>query len=213
MITVHHLNASRSMRVLWLLEELGLEYAMVNYQRGPTMRAPAELKAIHPLGKSPVVAIGSEVIAESAVILETLLDRYGNGRLRPPVGTPEYERYRYWLHYAEGSLMPNLLLDLVFTKLPTGMPWLLRPLMKTVMGKARAVVVAPQLETHFGYVESELEKSEWFAGNVLTAADIQMSYAIWARMSRGTVGPKTAAWFARCKERPAYQRALAKAKE
>ena len=213
MITVHHLTASRSMRVLWLLEELGLEYAIVKYQRGPNMRAPNELKAIHPLGKSPVVVDGNDVLAESGVILDTLVDRYGSGRMRPAVGTPEYECYRYWLHYSEGSLMPNLLLKLVFTKLPGGMPWPLRPLMKTVMAKASAVVVDPQLKLHFDFVESELAKSDWFAGSALSAADIQMSYAIWAAMSRGAVGPKTTAWFERCKARPAYQRALAKVKE
>jgi glutathione S-transferase len=134
MIIVHHLNNSRSQRVLWLLEELGCDYQVVKYQRDPaTLLAPPELKRIHPLGKSPVVTDGTHTLAESGAIIEYLIDRYGNGRLRPPAGSPERLRYDYWLHYAEGSAMPPLLLKLVFQRLPRPpVPALIRPIVRAV---------------------------------------------------------------------------------
>ena len=129
MITLHHLNNSRSQRVLWLLEELGVPYEIVRYQRRPDMLAPVELRAVHPLGKSPVITDGGRTIAESGAIIEYLVDTYGEGKgLRPARGTPEHDRYTYWLHYAEGSAMPILLLKLVFLVMPKRTPALLRPL-------------------------------------------------------------------------------------
>ena len=136
MLTVHHLNNSRSQRVLWLLEEFGVEYEIKHYQRQPSMLAPPELKAIHPLGKSPVVTDGSNTVAESGAIVEYLVDTYGNGRLIPPPKTPERLRYTYWMHYAEGSAMPPLLLKLLFTLMPKRAPALVRPLVKQISNQA-----------------------------------------------------------------------------
>lgn len=202
------------MRVLWLLEELGVEYAVERYQRDPkTMRAPPALRAIHPLGKSPVVTDGNDVLVESAVIIDSLIDRYGGGRLRPIPGSMAYERYRYWLHYAEGSLMPNLLLKLVFMKLPGGVPALIRPLIRTVAQKAAAVVVDPQIDLHTSFIESELATNLYFAGDELSGADIQMSYPLEVVRSRGTLGPSSVAFLQRIHERPAYKRARARVGE
>ncbi|MEY9461823.1 glutathione S-transferase [Bradyrhizobium ottawaense] len=137
MLTVHHLNNSRSQRVLWLLEELGVPYEIVRYQRQPDMRAPKELRAIHPLGKSPVITDNGNTIAESGAIIEYLIATYGNGRLIPPPNTPERLRFTYWLHYAEGSAMQPLLLKLLFTLMPKRAPALLRPLVRKVSNQAR----------------------------------------------------------------------------
>jgi glutathione S-transferase len=216
MITVHHLNNSRSQRVLWLLEELGCEYRIEKYQRDPaTLLAPPELKRVHPLGKSPVVTDGAHTLAESGAILEYLLDTYGNGRLRPPPGTPERLRYSYWLHYAEGSAMPPLLMKLVFLRLPLAAPALLRPLVRAVARRAQQSFIDPQLKTHAGFWEAELGKSTWFAGDDFTAADVQMSFPLEAAAARGGVGlgPKIGAFLERIHARPAYQRALAQGGE
>src|SRR5690349_15357501 len=168
MVIVHHLNNSRSQRVLWLLEELGVPYEIKPYQRdAQTMLAPPELRAIHPLGKSPVVTDGDKVIAETGAIVEYLLETYGQGRLIPAAGTPERLRYTYWLHYAEGSAMTPLLLKLVFTALPDRAPGLLKGLVKAIAAKAQAGFVDPQLKTHVDYWEAELAKSEWFAGDAM----------------------------------------------
>ena len=214
MITVHHLNNSRSQRVLWLLEELGQPYEIVRYERDPaTMLAPASLKAVHPLGKSPVVVTDDGVVlAESGAILETLTERYGQGRLAPPAGTPEAARYRYWLHYAEGSAMPPLLLKLVFDRIEKSpVPFFVKPIVKGIAGKAKAAFIAPQLKTHLDFMEGELGKSLWFAGEEFSAADIQMSFAVEAARARGGLDqsrPKLMAYLERIHARPAYQRAL-----
>jgi glutathione S-transferase len=213
MIQVHHLNNSRSHRILWLLEELGLPYEIVRYQRDPkTMQAPPELRKIHPLGKSPVITDQGNVLAESAAIIEYLVETYGAGRFAPPPGTPEHRRYIYWLHYAEGSAMPPLLLKLVFARLPTAAPGLLRPVVSMVSGRAQSSFIDPQLALHMGYWESELGKDAWFAGSDFSAADIQMSYPVEVATSRGGLDaryPRTTAWLARIRERSAYQRAEA----
>ncbi len=159
MLTVHHLNNSRSQRVLWLLEELGVPYEIVRYQRQPDMRAPAELRAIHPLGKSPVITDNGNTIAESGAIAEYIIDTYGEGRLIPPPKTPERLRYTYWLHYAEGSAMSPLLLKLLFTLMPKRAPALLRPLVRKVSNQALTTLVNPQLKQHMAYWEGELGKS------------------------------------------------------
>ena len=158
MLTVHHLNNSRSQRVLWLLEELDVPYEIVRYQRQPDMRAPKELRAIHPLGKSPVITDNGNTIAESGAICEYIIGTYGNGRLIPPPNTPERLRYTYWLHYAEGSAMSPLLLKLLFTLMPKRAPALLRPLVRKVSNTALTTLVNPQLKQHMDYWEGELGK-------------------------------------------------------
>jgi len=213
MLTVHHLNNSRSQRVLWLLEELGVPYEIVRYQRLPSMQAPPELRAIHPLGKSPVITDNGKTIAESGAIIEYIVNTYGNGRLIPPPDTPERLRYTYWLHYAEGSAMPLLLQKLLFTLAPKRVPALIRPIIKPVFGQLLAKLVDPQLKQHMKFWEGELNKSEWFAGNDFTAADIQMSFPLEAASSRAGLdqrSPKAWAWLQRIHARPAYNRALEK---
>ncbi|MEH2481318.1 glutathione S-transferase [Nitrobacteraceae bacterium AZCC 2146] len=213
MLTVHHLNNSRSQRVLWLLEELGVPYEIVRYNRQPNMLAPPALRAIHPLGKSPVITDNGNTIAESGAIIEYIVDTYGAGRLIPPPGTPERLRFTYWLHYAEGSAMPPLLLKLIFLMLPKRAPWLMKPLVNAISAKALGTMVNPQLKQHMAFWEGELSKSEWFAGNEFTAADIQMSFPLEAASARAGLEqghPKAMAFLARIHARPAYQRALEK---
>ena len=214
MITVHHLNNSRSQRVLWLLEELDIEYEIKRYQRDPkTMLAPPELRAVHPLGKSPVITDGDATLAESGAILEYLVDRYGNGRLIPPVHTPERLRYTYWMHFAEGSAMPPLLLKLIFDRLPRGVPGVIRPVARLIAGGALRAFVTPNLERTLNFMESELGKSEWFAGGEFTAADIQMSFPVEAAARRAGLDasrPKLWAYLERIHARPAYRRAVEK---
>ena len=214
MFTVHHLNNSRSQRVLWLLEELGLPYEIVHYQRDPkTMLAPPELRRVHPLGKSPVVTTDDGLtLAESGAIVETLIERHGQGRFAPPAGSADALRYRYWLHYAEGSAMPPLLLKLIFDKIESAkMPFFIRPIAKGIAGKAKAGFVTPNIRAHLDFMEGELGKSEWFAGTGFTGADIQMSFPVEAARARGGLDdsrPRLMAWLARIHARPAYQRAL-----
>ena len=213
MITVHHLNNSRSQRVLWLLEELGLDYEIKRYERdAQTMLAPASLRAVHPHGKSPVISEGDLTIAESGAIIEYLVDRHGGGRFRPEPGTPERLRYTYWLHYAEGSAMQPLLLKLIFSHMPKApMPFFMRPVVRAIAQKVQKSFVDPQLKLHLDYIESELAKTPWFAGNDFTAADIQMSFPIEAAEARGgpdSGRPKMREFLERVRSRPAYQRAL-----
>lgn len=213
MITLHHLNNSRSHRVLWLLEELGLPYEIVTYQRDPkTMLAPPELKAVHPLGKSPVITDDELVLAESAAILEYLQERYGNGELAPSSGTADHLRLRYWMHYAEGSAMPPLLLKLVFDRVANGpMPFFIRPVARAIAKGANRAFIGPQLELHLNYMEEELKRSEWFAGEAFSIADIQMSFPIEAAQARAGLNdsrPRLAAFLQRIQARPAYQKAI-----
>lgn len=213
MITVHYLENSRAHRILWLLEELELAYEIKTYQRGPDLRAPKSLKAIHPLGKSPVIEDGGKIYAESGAIIEYLLDTYGKGAFRPAQGTDAYRRYVYWLHYSEGSAMPPLLLKLLFSRIPGQVPFFLRPvaslISKGVMGK----LVDPQLADHTAYWESELAREGMFAGSELTGADIAMSFPVEAAMSRVDNvehRPATRRFLETIRARPAYKRALAK---
>jgi glutathione S-transferase len=212
MIKVHHLNDSRSQRVLWLLEELGLPYEVVRYQRNPASRlAPPELLAVHPLGKSPVVEDGDIKVAETGAVVEYLLDAYGQGRLRPPPRTEDSRRFTYWLHYAEGSAMPPLLLKLVFGMLPRRAPALLKPLVNNIAAKAQTTFVDPQLRAHVDFWEGELGRSEWFAGDAFSAADIMMSFPVEAGADRAfdpATKPRLKAFLQRIHARPAYQRAL-----
>ncbi|WP_439471991.1 glutathione S-transferase [Brevundimonas sp.] len=212
MIIVHHLNDSRSQRVLWLLEELGVEYEVKRYERNAKTRlAPPELRAIHPLGKSPVIQHGDIVVAETGAIVEYLLETFADPGLKPPAGTPEARRWTYWLHYAEGSAMTPLLLKLIFGVVPQRSPLLIRPIAKGISKKVGAALIDPQIANHLAYWEAELGKSEWFAGERFTAADIMMSFPLEAAGSRAPYGsnmPKTKAFLERIHARPAYQRAL-----
>ena len=213
MIVVHHLNNSRSQRVLWLLEELGLAYDIKRYERDKkTMLAPLELKHIHPLGKSPVLTDGDLTLAESGAIVEYLVERYGDGCFAPSRQLPAYLRYRYWLHYAEGSLMSPLLLKLVFDKIERApMPFFVKPLAKAISGKAKSSFIMPQINAHLDYLEAELGKGAWFVGNEFTAADVQLSFPIEAAAARGGLNasrPRLMDFLQRIHARPAYKRAL-----
>lgn len=213
MIVVHHLEDSRSQRVLWLLEELGVDYEIKRYERDPqTMLAPDSLYQVHPLGKSPVIEDGGRVVAESGAIVEYLIQAYGDGRLAPPSGSDERLRYTYWLHYSEGSLMPLLLLGLIFDRLSKPpMPLLLRPVGGLIGAGVTKNFVGPRLEQHLGFIEEELGKNTWFAGEEVTGADVQMSFPLEAAVARGGLGdgyPRIRAFVARVHERPAYRRAL-----
>jgi glutathione S-transferase len=215
MIVVHHLENSRSQRVLWLLEELGVPYEVKRYARDPaTMLAPSSLKAVHPLGKSPVITDDGETVAESGAIVEYLVERHGNGRLAPPPGTPERTRYTYWLHYAEGSAMPPLLLKLVFNRVESApMPFFVRPIAKQIAGRVKTTFIEPQIKLHLDWMDSELGKSAWFAGDQFTAADVQMSFPLEAAAARGGLDgdwPRLTAFLRKVQERPAYARALEK---
>src|SRR2546428_8548661 len=213
MIVVHHLNNSRSQRLLWLLEELALQYEIKRYQRDPkTMLAPPALLEVHPLGKSPVISDGGLTLAESGAIAEYLVERYGNGGLAPPRGTPERVRYTYWMHFAEGSAMPPLLIKLLCDRVEKGpMPFFARPIARRIAGGVKHSYVEPNLKRQLDYMEAEIGRSAWFAGSEITAADIQMSFPLEAAQARGGLDagrPRLIAWLERIHARPAYRRAL-----
>ena len=215
MIIVHHLNNSRSQRVLWLLEELGLPYEVKRYERDArTMLAPDALRAVHPLGKSPVISDGEVVMAESGAIIEYLAEKYGQGHLLPPPGTAERRRHTYWLHYAEGSLMPPLLMSLVFAKVRSApMPFFAKPIAQGIADQVMGSFVSPQINLHLDFLEGELGKTTWFGGEEFGAADIQMSFPIEAAAARGGLDasrPRLMAFLERIHGRPAYRRALEK---
>jgi glutathione S-transferase len=213
-LCVHHLNNSRSQRVLWLLEDLGVPYEVKRYARNPeTLLAPPELRAVHPLGKSPVVTDGDLTLAESGAVLEYLVQRHGGGRFIPREGTADRLRYTYWLHYAEGSAMPPLLLKLVFDRIESAkMPFFVKPVARMIATRAKTSFILPQLATHLTFMEGELGKSAWFAGEELTAADVQMSYPLEAARARAGLTkeahPRLHAFLERIHARPAYQRAI-----
>lgn len=213
MIIVHHLNNSRSQRVLWLLEELGVPYEIRKYERDPqTMLAPPELQKVHPLGKSPVITDGDITVAESGAIIEYLVERYGNGRLAPAIGTLERLRWRYWMHFAEGSAMPPLLLKLIFDKVASApMPFFVKPIARGISAKVQSMMVTPNLKRQLDFMEGELSKSEWFVGDEFSAADVQMSFPIEAAAQRAGLDasrPKLMAYLGRIHARPAYKKAL-----
>ena len=221
MITVHHLETSRSQRVLWLLEELGLPYEIKLYRRDPRTRlAPPELKNIHPLGKSPVISDGDLVLAESGAILEYLVERYGDqatgdaAHLLAAPGTPEQRQLRFWMHYAEGSLMNWLVMKLVFMSIPRQpMPFFVRPIARKLCQQVMAKLIDPNVRTSMDFMEAHLARNRWFAGDHLSLADFQMSFAVAAALARSetaTPYPRLAAFLAAIEARPAYQRALAK---
>ena len=216
MITVHHLNNSRSQRILWLLEELGLDYEVKRYQRNPqTMLAPPELRAVHPLGKSPVIteksASGDLTLAESGAIVEYLADRHGAGRLAPAPDSPERVRYLYWLHFAEGTAQPPSLLKLLFDRIKSRSPLLVRPIARAIADRALAAYVLPNIARNLDFMESELGKNEWFAGAQFSAADIQMSFPVEAYRARGGLDekrPRLMHFLEKIHSRPAYRRAI-----
>ena len=213
MIVVHHLNNSRSQRILWLLEELGLDYEVVKHVRDPvTSLAPPELLEVHPLGKAPVIRDGDLVLAESGAIIQYVLERYGNGRLEPAIGTPGRVRYLYWLHYTEGTAMPLLLLHVIFDQIEKAkVVFFVRPVTRAIAGRLKQMLVEPQLKRNFDLMEAELGKSDWFAGPEFTAADVQISFALEAAASRSGLDrrwPRLMGWLDRVHARPAYVRAV-----
>jgi glutathione S-transferase len=200
MIEVHHLNESRSRRITWLLEELGVEYSVISYQRDPVTRlAPAELKAIHPLGKSPVIRDRGRVIIESGAIVDYLIRHYGNGQFAPPVASPDYDRYVQFLHYAEGSAMLPLLLKLYVGRLgDAGAP--LQPRIQS------------EIQNHLGWLDAELGSRDWIVGDALTGADVQLSFVaqLGIRFCGREAFPNLTRYAERIEARPAYQRAIAR---
>lgn len=224
MLTLHHLDNSRSQRILWILEELGLKYEVKFHKRDPkTMLAPDSLRAVHPLGKAPVLVDSdgpdgkSITLVESGAVLEYLVDRYGQGRLKPKAGSTDHLRYNFWMHFAEGSAMTPLLLRLIFDKiqnppLPLPARLMIKPIAMGIAGQINKMLIAPNLKSHQAYMEAELSKSPWFAGKEFTAADIQMSFVVEASAARGGVTsathPRLIDWLKRIHARPAYVKAL-----
>ncbi len=213
MIVVHHLENSRSQRVLWLLEELGLAYEVKRYERDKsTNLAPKELLKVHPLGKSPVVDDGGAIVAETGAIVEHIIDEHGDGRLAPARGTPDWRRYRYWMHAAEGSYMPPLVLTLMLGRMETApMPFFAKPIAKKLTGAVRSGYLDHTTKALFAHLEAELAKSAFLAGETLTGADIMMSFPAEAGLQRSPAAqgaPRLKAYVDRLHARPAFKRAL-----
>lgn len=214
MITVHHLQNSRSLRVIWLMEELGVDYQVAVYDRDPvTNLAPESYRALHPLGKAPVVTVGDDTLAETGAIIEYFMDRHPDAGLRPEIGDPAREKYQYWLHAAEGSLMPLLVMALFFGRMETVPPFFIRPIVKTVTGKIREMYLTPSTANMMDFIEAELGKSSWFAGDKISGADIMMSFPLEAAMARVELGrsyTNIKAWLEKIHARPAYAKAVEK---
>lgn len=213
MITLHHLENSRSQRILWLLEELGVDYEIKLYKRDPvTSLAPQSLIDVHPLGKSPVITDGENTVAESGAIIEYLVDHHGDGSLKAQDAATQRD-YTYFMHYAEGTLMPYLIVSLLLSRIDTAkVPFFVKPIAKGITGKVRESYLLPNLKRNLDFLEAGLEGREWFTGNTLTAADIQMSFAIEGLGATGRLDafPRLKALLQRCHDRPAYQRGLKK---
>ena len=216
MLTVHHLNNSRSQRILWLLEELGVDYEIKFYERdAKTQLAPESLKTVHPLGKSPVVTDGDQVLAESGAIIDYLGYKYGQGQWVPRRNSKRHQSYMYWLHYAEGSMMSPLLLKIVFDKVKTSpMPFFVKPIAKAIANKVMDSFVTPNIINHFQYVEGHLAKQAYFTGDAISGADIQMSFPLEASVAKGSITesshPHIYRFVRTFQARPAYQKALEK---
>ena len=215
MLTIHHLENSRSQRILWLLEEMGLGYKIKFYKRDKTTSlAPPELLAIHPLGKSPVITDAGVTIAESGAITVYLLGKYDDGRLLPADGTPERLAYTYWLHYAEGTFMPLMILSLIMNRIDTApMPFFVKPIAKGIVTKVRNGYLDPNVQRNLDFMEASLSKSTWFCGEKLTAADIQMSFAVEAAEVRADLAshyPNIERFLKQMRALPAYQTAIEK---
>lgn len=215
MIHVHHLEKSRSHRILWLLETLELEYEIIVYQRdGTTQQAPAALKKIHPLGKSPVITDGELTIAESGAIIEYLLQRYGHGRCQPDSdNTNDWIDYRYWLHCAEGSLMPLLVMQLVFDQLPKRSPWFVKPIAKGITQTVNSTFLHPQINQHLRFIDDYLASHEHFSGPWPSGADVQMSFPLQAVAATHSLMayPSIGRFVERVESDPAWQRVVERA--
>jgi glutathione S-transferase len=215
MITLHYLENSRAQRILWLLEELGVAYEIKHYKRDKvTNLAPKELKDVHPLGKSPVITDGDRVIAESAAITDYLIDLYGNGKLKPAIGTDDYLKYQEKMHYAEGTIMSFLILSMLFTKIKdTPVPFFIKPIVKAVVKKPMESYVTPNINSNLEYLENELSVTGWFAGNELTGADFMMSFPLEAIASKSDLSsshPNIVSFVKKIHDMPNYQKALDK---
>ncbi|TQV72835.1 glutathione S-transferase [Aliikangiella marina] len=218
MVTVHHLNNSRSQRILWLLEELNVPYEVIRYERDArTNLAPESLKKLHPLGKSPMISDDGKVIAESGCIVEYLVEKYGQKKLMLVAEHDAYWSYKYWLHYAEGSLMPLLVMKLIFDKIKTAkQPFFVKPISKIISDKVMESYVGPNLENNLEFIEKHLAENLWFAGDQMTAADVQMVFPLEAAMSRienQTKYPSIREYVKKIHDRSAYQLALEKGGE
>ena len=214
MIKVHHLELSRSFRVIWLLEELGVDYQVVTYRRDPaTYGAPAELKRVHPLGKSPVITDGDITVAESGAIIEYLLDKYDNdGKFRPAGGQALLD-YRYWMHFAEGSMMPLLVMRLVLSKVKDRpMPFFVKPIARKLMDGIDSAFIVPRLQPQLAVINDYLKDHSWFAGDEISGADFQMELALRFAANRADVSPfaHIQAYLAQTAARPAHIRASEK---
>ncbi len=210
MITLHHLNHSRSQRILWMLEQLGAEYEVKHYKREKTQLAPEALKQIHALGKSPVISCGDDIVAESGAIIEYLCDKFESD-FKPKKGSAEYQQYKYWLHYAEGTLMTQLLMKGMFDRVKTApMPFFVKAIARTIANKAIDAYSGPNVKTNINYLENHLAENQWFCGDKITGADIQMSFPMEVIVARegGKDFPNISAWVKKIPERPAYKKAL-----
>lgn len=205
MLTIHHLNESRSQRVIWLAEELGLPYRIQHHRRGPDYLAPESLRRLHPLGKAPLIEREGQVLAETGFIVEAL----ARGTDLLPAG-PDGEAVRYWLHHAEGSAMPPLVMRLVLSRMPEGAPRLVRPLARALVAGVHKAYLGSELDRYAAFWERTLVRSGWFAGHQLTAADVMMSFPVEMAALRSDLSarPATRDWLARIHARPAYARAL-----
>ena len=215
MLIVHHLNNSRSQRVLWLLEELEVPYEIKRYERdAKTNLAPKELMRVHPLGKSPVVEEDGHVFAETGAIMEYVVETYGEGKIRPARGTDEFYRYKYWMHAAEGSYMPPLVMALFLNRMETApMPFFAKPIARRLVKGVRDAYLDHTTKALFDYLDAELQRSEWLAGNQFTAADVIMSFPIEASLTRIDAAKNKASlkrFVEKIHARPAYKRALEK---
>lgn len=214
MITLHHLENSRSIRILWLAEEIGLDYDLVKHERKKESgTASDDFKKLHKLGKAPLVIDNDQVLIESGAIMDYLINKCSNGELRPPKDTLAYYRYTYWMYAAEGSVMSLLTLVLFLNLMDTRPPFVIRPFIKAVTSKVRSSYVTPNLEKTLAYIEEELGKSKWFAGDEFSAADIMMGYDMYALRSRGGLDdnyPNCQRWIKQMEERPAFKRAMEK---
>ena len=213
MRVLHHLEQSRSFRILWAMEELGLDYEVQYYQRQPNLSAPPALKQIHPLGKAPILTDQEQVLAESAAILEYLQESYDEQQQFRPKDPADKAQYRYWMHYAEGSLMPLLVMQLVMTTVPKHTTLLIRPVAKKICDGVKKQFVQSRLKDHIQFLERYLSEHDYFAGH-FSFADIQMSFPLEAMQSRtGQSYPAIQAYLKRVSQRAAYARALAKEKQ
>lgn len=214
MVVVHHLNNSRSQRILWMLEELGIDYRIEHYARDKkTMLAPDSLKKIHPLGKSPVITDGDITVAETGAIIEYLASTYGSNMV-PAAGSAEHRDYTYWMHYAEGSLMPYLVMTLVCDKIKTSpMPFFIRPIAKRIADGIMDGFVTPNLSNHLAFLEAHLAEREWFVGDSISGADVQMIFPLEAATQRGkqmSQYPNISAYVKRIHALATYQSGLQK---